>query len=104
MNRTFVVIDATIGKRKKIDLVSSGRYKAMTPVGAAKKAVTKLCSLNKKSGVCTVTIHIREIGGRGKDFVYTIQRIRNPVTVTRANTAITFKYTLKAKAIRNHSD
>jgi hypothetical protein len=103
MDRTFSVISVstTTGRVKSAENLS-GRYISKTPVGAAKKVVTKICSKSKIKGQCTLIVHIREItrDGRAKDYSYKIKRIMNPVTIAKDGKDITFKYTLKATSLR----
>lgn len=103
MDRTFsiVSVSTTTGRVKGAENLS-GRYISKTPVGAAKKVATKVCSKSKIKGQCTLIIYIREItrDGRAKEYSYKIKRIMNPVTISKDGKDITFKYSLKATSLR----
>lgn len=103
MERTFsiVSVSTTSGRIKGEDNLS-GRYTGKSPVSAAKKVVTKVCSKSKIKGQCTLVVRIREItqGRLAKEYAYKIKRVKNPVTVTKDGRDITFKYTLTAKSLK----
>ena len=78
-----------------------GRYISRTPLGAAKKAASRICRNSKIKGRCTVDIKMKETtqGSTGKSYEYTAKRIKDPKTVVRDGVEITYKYrtTVKAK-------
>lgn len=102
MSRTFAIVSVstTTGRIKGTENLT-GRYVSRTPVAAAKKAVSKICSMSKIKGQCTLIIHIREMtrGSTGKEYSYKIKRVKNPITVSKDGQEITFRYTLKAKSL-----
>ena len=106
MDRTFSIVNiSTTTGRVKGENNLTGRYISKTPVGAAKKIVTKVCSMSKIKGQCTLVVHIRETtrDRTSKDFMYKIKRVKKPVTVTKDGKEITFKYTLTAKSLKKRS-
>jgi hypothetical protein len=78
----------------------SGRYVSRTPLGAVKKAATKVCRSSKIKGQCTLDITIKETtsGSKGKSYSYTVKRVKDPKTVVRDGVEITYKYNTIVKA------
>lgn len=101
--RTFTVVHAetTTGHVKSIENLG-GVYRSRTPVGAAKKATTKICGKSAVRGRCTLIVHVRETtrGSAKNVYAYKIRRIVNKTVVSRQGVEIPFKYTLVAKSIK----
>ena len=100
--RSFQVIDVRKHKGCKTKF-KEGRYISSTPMGAAKKAFSKLCRLKKTYGKCTFRISLRETtkGSDKKTFTYTVSRKKLKTPVVRfAGTPNEFqiKYEVKAKS------
>lgn len=62
-----------------------GRYKSVSPLGAAKKAFSGLCNVKNIKGKCTFIVSMRETtqGSNKKEFTYRLQRTRlaNPLVM-----------------------
>lgn len=101
--RTFTVVHAetTTGRVKSIENLG-GVYRSRTPVGAAKKAATKICGKSAIRGRCTLIVHVRETtrGSAKNVYAYKIRRIVNKTVVSRDGVEIPFKYTLVAKSLK----
>lgn len=100
--RSFTVIAvATHTGHVKGKANLEGRYISRTPAGAARKAASQICRSSKIKGQCALNITIRETtrGSKGKEYKYSVKRIKDPVTVERDGVEITFKYRTTVKAI-----
>lgn len=77
-----------------------GRYVSRTPLGAVKKAASRICRNSKIKGRCTIDITIRETtqGKDGKTFTYVVKRVKDPKTVVRDGVEITYNYRTIVKA------
>ena len=103
--RSFEVIDVRKHGGCKTKF-KSGRYISSTPLGAAKKAFTKLCRVKKTYGKCTFRISLRETtqGSSKKRFVYKVSRNKLEKPVVRfAGTPNEFliQYEVSAKSVKD---
>lgn len=98
MHRSFTIIGAS-GAKGSTNL--GGRFISKTPVGAARKAASRICRESAIRGVCTLEIHIQETtrGGSGKVFMYKVSRKLNPREVERNGKIIKYKYTTIARSL-----
>ena len=80
--RTFKVIDAHRQGGYKTTF-NEGRYISSTPMGAVKKAFTKICSVNKIHRKCNLIITIQEtsMNSKKKQFAYKLSRklLKQPI-------------------------
>ena len=80
-----------------------GRYKSVSPVGAAKKAFSGLCNVKNIKGTCTFIITMRETtrGSNNKEFTYKLHRKKLPqplVMFEGTDKEFTRMYTSEAEA------
>jgi len=100
--RSFQVIDVRTKNGRKTTF-KEGRYISSTPIGAAKKAFTKICGRRKK-----LRISLRETtqGSNKKEFTYKISRekLKKPV-VRFSGTPNEFqiKYKIQAKSFKRNT-
>ena len=99
MHRTFTVTSVTTarGVEKGSENIG-GVFKSLTPVGAARKAATKICAKSRIKGQCTLYIVVRETtrGSANKEYRYKVKRIKQVTTVLKDGVPITFQYVTKA--------
>lgn len=100
--RSFTLIKAETSSghiKGKANL--GGRFVSSNPASAAKKAASQLCKASKIKGRCVHVVTIKETtkGSKGKEYVYKVSRVYDPVTVVRAGEEITYKYKTIAKAM-----
>lgn len=100
--RSFTIVSASTHKghvkgKENLD----GRYISRTPAGAVRKAASQICRNSKIKGQCALNISLRETtrGSKGKQYSYSVKRVKDPVTVVRKGVEITFKYRTKVKAL-----
>ena len=101
--RSFKITHVTTSTgRVKGEENLKGYYKSLTPVAAAKKAFTKICGKSKIKGVCTLIVTISECsrGSACKSYTYKIKRSKKVTTVIRDGTPVTYKYVVKAVAVK----
>jgi hypothetical protein len=97
---TVVAVKTSSGRVKgKANL--GGRFVSTSPSGAAKKACTQICRASNVKGQCSLTITLRKTtrGGNHKEYVYKVNRVKDPVTVMRGDEEITYNYKTKAKRV-----
>jgi ribosomal protein L20A (L18A) len=102
MSRKFTIIGvSTVRGVEKGPENVGGVFHSNSPVGAAKKALSKVCARSKVHGRCTLVVTIQEItkGSAGKIYRYKIQRIVNKTTVIKDGVPITFRYTTRAVSL-----
>lgn len=101
-HRSFTIVSVTThtGHVKGKENLG-GRFVSRTPAGAARKAAGQICRSSKIKGQCTLNIKLRETtrGSKGKEYTYSVKRVRDPVTVERDGVEITFNYRTKVKSI-----
>lgn len=103
MKRSFTVITvSTVHGTVKGEENLGGHFINATPVEAAKKAASKICSMSKIRGQCTLIITIRETtpGSRQKEYMYKVKRIKNVKTVMKGDKEITFRYITVAESLQ----
>jgi len=93
--RSFKIISIknTNGQNKKFNRDS--RFESMTPVGAAKKAMTKICQSTNVRGRCSFIITIQETtqGSNKKEFRYKVIRVKvEPQMIERDGVNIEYNY------------
>lgn len=106
MKRSFTVIGvSTVHGTIKGQENLGGHFVNETPVEAARKAASKICSMSKIHGQCTLLITIRETtpGSRHKEYMYKVKRIKNIKTVMKGDKEITFQYITVAKSLQKIS-
>lgn len=102
-HRTFTVVDISavrgLPAGHPAKQFKGGKYKASTPVAAAKKVLTKVSAGVDKEVSLKVTI--QEMGGRGKTYTYKVSKHRkeHPVAIKKDDVAILFRYTIHASSI-----
>ena len=103
--RSFHIVDISHVKGSPADAVAvmkeykGGKYTSLTPVGAAKKVLTKLASMTGV-GECCCKIRIKEKGGRGKTYTYKVTRkSKTPIEVEKDGVTISFKFSTSAISI-----
>ena len=82
-------------------------YKAGTPSGAAKKAMTKLCSVKNIKGQCTLNVEVQEAGNpTAKIYAYFCKRTVNPdfKEASEYPSKHSFRYVVTAKKITHLRD
>lgn len=101
--RSFTVIEVkTIHEHVKGKENLGGVYKSLTPISAAKKAVTKICKKSKIHGRCTLLITIQEttLGSSKKKYTYKVTRKRVDKIVHHGDTCIMHRYTTTAHKVK----
>ncbi len=104
MDREFSVVAIEVIKgikknSKYMRVNSESVFSAKNPASAASKAFTKFCRLNKKKlDTCEVSLSVKE---KNKDKIhsYSLQRIRDPQTVTINGKEVVYNYKITRKAI-----
>lgn len=101
-HRSFTIVKASTASghiKGKENL--EGRYISRTPAGAARKAASQICRHSKIKGQCSLKITVRETtrGSKGKEYSYSVKRVKDPVTIERDGVEITFKYRTEVKAL-----
>lgn len=100
--RSFTVekVETSSGKSKGAKNLG-GRFISSTPVGAAKKVASKICSESSVKGRCVLYITLRETTRESnhKEYVYKVTRILDPVTIERDGVEITYRYRTEAKSV-----
>jgi hypothetical protein len=95
------------GGKKGVQNTGS-KFKSKTPISAAKKAASRICSKSKIKGRCALNITIQQIDSSsnlvGKPMHYHVLRSKtnSPVAVDHGGNEVVHKYTLTAKRI--HGD
>jgi len=101
--RTFTVIEvSTVHGVVKGRENLGGVFHNETPVGAARKAASKICSMSKIRGRCTLIITVQETtrGSLNKIYRYKVTRIKDVKEVVRDGVPITFRYVTKAVSLQ----
>ena len=104
--RVFTVVEVYTRDHRKGKANTGGRFTGKTPVGAAKKAVNRICRNSDIRGRCAINIKIKEITPNSSErvFSYHVVRMRKEKgsdTIVRGGVEIHVKYSLKATAISN---
>jgi len=98
MTKLYQVIDVmtTTGKKKteSMDKISSS-----SPSGAASKAMTKICKMQKTTGNCCRIITIRDAMTL-KVYSYKVSRERVDKVVMRDGVPILYKYSTVVRAMK----
>jgi len=92
-NFKIVSVKNTAGKNKKFN--QDSRFESMTPVGAARKAMTKICQATNVRGRCSFIITVQETtqGSNKKEFRYKVNRVKvDTQTVERDGVNIEYNY------------
>jgi hypothetical protein len=95
MKRTFTVIEvSTVHGVVKGRENLGGLYKSPTPISAAKKAASKICSMSKIKGQCTLFVTVQEItqGSAHKTYRYKVKRVKHKTTIIKDGIPITYHY------------
>jgi hypothetical protein len=107
MKRTFTVVEvSTVHGVVKGKENLGGLYKSSTPMSAAKKAASKICSMSKIKGQCTLFVTVRETtqGSHHKMYRYHVKRIRHLTKIIKDGVPITYRYITKATSAPLPSD
>lgn len=76
--RSFKIVSVknTNGQNKKFNRDS--RFESMTPAGAARKAMSKICQATNVRGRCSFVITLQETtqGSNKKEFRYKVRRVK----------------------------
>ena len=102
MSRRFTVIEVSTihGSVKGRDNLG-GIFTNRTPIEAAKKAASRICSMSEIHGQCTLVIKIREItrGSAQKEYTYKVKRIKVNKHVMKGDQEIVFHYMTHATSM-----
>ena len=99
--RSFTVFKVIAAGKAKGEKNLGGVFVSRNPLGAAKKAASRICRESKIKGQCSLEVHMRETtrGSKKKVYGYKVKRVHNPKTVERDGQEITYKYSLVAKSL-----